>query len=100
MKRPHSPFCLPLHLLNPVRISNNATNVVLSKATIAFLKSGNFPEGDQTTVVAPPALPDGAGPEKKRLVVRLCFVAAVATGLAVAVGLAVKSGDRTVIRKL
>ncbi|CAM9115894.1 unnamed protein product [Pylaiella littoralis] len=69
------------------------------KATIAFLKSGKFAGSDQTTVITPPALlPEEAEAQNKRLVVRLCLAAAVATGLA-AVGFAVRGGGVASPRK-
>lgn len=61
----------------------------MSKATITFLKSGEYPASDQTTVIAPPPLSEEERQRAKRLLVRRLCLVAVATGVAVA-GVVVK----------
>eukprot|EP00903_Cladosiphon_okamuranus_P011977 g11248.t1 len=62
------------------------------EATITFLKTGEYPPINQTTVVAPPPLSEEEREKAKRreALRRLCLVA-VATGIAVA-GIVVKRG--------
>lgn len=66
-----------------------------SKATITFLKSGEYPASDQTTVVAPPPLSDDEreAAKQRRQAVRRLRLVAVATGIiAVVAGVVVKRG--------